>query len=467
MKREYIIHEGNRRLLLFWAGWGADRRPFEALRHVLHGQDCCISYDYSAPLQHDAIAEWQRYDEIELYGWSLGVWAASTWLQSCDLPIIRATAINGTPFGIDDARGIARNVFEATLARLDDVSLEKFDRRMCDDQATLRNYRQVHPTRDIEALRQELQCLQQFITEGSASDFRWSRAIVGMRDRIFPPQAQIRAWKERGTPVIIEDIAHYTDFARLITNDTIDKQKVAKHFNRAIDSYDTAAIVQRDMAQRLLSLLPGNFGARHILEIGCGTGLLTKLLSQRFPTSRFTLNDLCPAMCEMAAQNMAHDTNCMTGDAEQSDFPGKYSLITSAATIQWFSDLPRFLSRIEKSLDERGMMLFSTFGSDNLKELRHTTGIGLPYFSGEMLQELFERNYTDVSVIEERHTLVFDSPIEVLRHLQQTGANGLACAHLSIRRFSEQYRSLYATDNGGVSLTYHPVYITAHKKENI
>ena len=138
--------------------------------------------------------------------------------------------------------------------------------------------------------------------------------------------------------------------------------------------------------------------ARHILEIGCGTGLLTKLLSQRFPTSRFTLNDLCPAMCEMAAQNMAHDTNCMTGDAEQSDFPGKYSLITSAATIQWFSDLPRFLSRIEKSLDERGMMLFSTFGSDNLKELRHTTGIGLPYFSGEMLQELFERNYTDVSV---------------------------------------------------------------------
>ena len=172
-------------------------------------------------------------------------------------------------------------------------------------------------------------------------------------------------------------------------------------------------------------------------------------------------------MCEMAAQNMAHDTNCMAGDAEQSDFPGKYSLITSAATIQWFSDLPRFLSRIEKSLDERGMMLFSTFGSDNLKELRHTTGIGLPYFSGEMLQELFERNYTDVSVIEERHTLVFDSPIEVLRHLQQTGANGLACAHLSIRRFSEQYRSLYATDNGGVSLTYHPVYITAHKKENI
>lgn len=72
----------------------------------------------------------------------------------------------------------------------------------------------------------------------------------------------------------MEEIAHYTDFASLIANDTIDKQKVAKHFSRAAESYDAAAVVQRDMAQRLLSLLPENFDALHILEIGCGTGFL-------------------------------------------------------------------------------------------------------------------------------------------------------------------------------------------------
>ncbi len=467
MKREYIIRNGNRRLLLFWAGWGADKRPFEALRNVLHRQDCCICYDYSAPPQPDEIAEWQQYDEIELYAWSFGVWAASEWLQSSTLPITRATAINGTPFGIDDTRGIARNLFDATLSRLDDVTLEKFDRRMCDDNITLQNYRLVHPARDITTLKQELQALKQFIGNSQISRFAWSRAIIGIRDRIFPPQGQIQAWKEYGTPVIMEEIAHYTDFASLIANDMIDKQKVAKHFNRAVESYDAAAIVQRDMAQRLLSLLPEDFEAHHILEIGCGTGLLTTLLSQRFAAARFTVNDLCPTMCNRTARPIALRTTCIAGDAERLDFPDRYRLIASAATIQWFSDLPNFLSRIEASLDDRGMMLFSTFGGDNLKELRRTTGKGLPYFSGEMLQELFERHYTDVTVVEERHTLVFDSPIEVLRHMQQTGANGLAGAHFSLRRFSEQYRTLYTTDNGGVSLTYHPIYITAHKKHNV
>lgn len=467
MKKEYILREGNRRLLLFWAGWGADKRPFEALRHVLHRQDCCICYDYATPPQPDEMIEWQQYDEIELYAWSFGVWAASTWLQSCDLPITRATAINGTPFGIDDARGIAHNVFDATLARLDDMTLAKFDRRMCDDSDTLESYRKVHPTRSIESLSEELQALRRLIALSGQSHFTWSRAIIGTRDRIFPPQAQAQAWKEYGTPVIMEEIAHYTDFARLIANDTIDKQKVAKHFNRAAKSYDAAAIVQRDMAQRLLSLLPDGFDARNILEIGCGTGLLTRLLSQHFPTAHFTVNDLCPTMCDMASQAIAQPAVCMVGDAERLDFPGTYDLITSAAAIQWFSNLPDFLSHIEASLNDGGIMLFSTFGSDNLKELRHTTGKGLPYFSGEILLELFKRNYADVSVVDERHTLVFDTPIEVLRHMQQTGANGLAGAHFSLRRFSEQYRSLYSTDNGGVSLTYHPIYITARKKHNI
>lgn len=468
MEIEYIIREGNRRLLLFWAGWGADIRPFEALRRVLHQQDCCICYDYSTPPYPDDMTEWQQYDEIELYAWSFGVWAASTWLSSIALPITRATAINGTPFGIDDTRGIAHNVFDATLARLDDATLEKFDRRMCDDNTTLQNYRLVHPTRKIASLKQELQALKYYI--GSLQkrrDFSWSRAIIGTRDRIFLPQAQAQAWKEYGTPIIMEEIAHYTDFASLIANDTIDKQKVAKHFSRAAESYDAAAVVQHDMAQRLLSLLPENFDALHILEIGCGTGLFTKLLAQRFTTAHFTINDLCPTMCDIATQAITNHTTCMAGDAEQIDFHGTYGLITSAAAIQWFSNLPDFLSRIEASLANDGIILFSTFGSDNLKELRHTTGKGLPYFSSEVLQEIFERYYTDVSVVEERHTLMFDSPIEVLRHMQQTGANGLTGTHFSLRRFSEQYQALYTAENGSVSLTYHPIYIIARKKHNV
>ena len=105
MKQSYIIHEHHPRLLLFFAGWGADETPFKMYRPV--ASDFMVCYDYRT-LDFDA-SGLEEYREINLIGWSMGVWAASQTVPQLSSPgtsgegihMANSIAINGTPYPID------------------------------------------------------------------------------------------------------------------------------------------------------------------------------------------------------------------------------------------------------------------------------------------------------------------------------------------------------------------------------
>lgn len=464
MKTTYLIRNNNPRLLLIWAGWGMDHHPFEPLGQTLQKYDCCICHDYTDPnLPQETF---DGYQEIELYAWSFGVFMAAASLHDKQLPVTRATAINGTPYGIDKTKGIDPEIFTATLQNLDGKNYLKFCRRMCGDSNTLHQFQQISPQRDIDNLRTELSAIGTHISQIKYKPFQWTRAIIGSKDRIFPPEAQLHAWNRLNTPTIITDITHYTDFTTLIRQDLVDKQRITQRFTRAITDYDSHAIIQREMAAHLISLLPVSFTAENILEIGCGTGLLTRLLSRHMPQTPLTLNDLCASMQHPATLAAGRPVKFIAGDAEQLMPDQTYSLIASAATLQWINNLPRFIARMETILKTKGMLLLSTFGPDNLTEIRQITGKGLTYYPSETLQQMFQQHFSDISVTEKRQVITFDSPTEVLRHLQKTGTNGLAADNFSLRKFTEEYKQRFTATDHKVTLTYHPIYITAHKKQN-
>ena len=102
MKQSYIIHEHHPRLLLFFAGWGADETPFKMYRPA--ASDFMVCYDYRT-LDFDA-SGLEKYREINLIGWSMGVWAASQTMPQLSSPgtsgegihMANSIAINGTPY---------------------------------------------------------------------------------------------------------------------------------------------------------------------------------------------------------------------------------------------------------------------------------------------------------------------------------------------------------------------------------
>lgn len=194
---------GNSRLLLFFAGWGMDETPF--LDYSFPDSDFIICYDYHS--LDFSVENLRIYSEIKVVAWSMGVWAASMALAGKELPIRESIAVNGTPWPVDDERGIPVSIFKGTLGSLDERGLCKFRRRICGSPDLLRQFMEKIPKRSLEDLRSELQAVEKMTVASAPVSFVWDKAYVGMKDKIFPPGNQQKAWE--GTTTILVDEEHY------------------------------------------------------------------------------------------------------------------------------------------------------------------------------------------------------------------------------------------------------------------
>lgn len=245
----------------------------------------------------------------------------------------------------------------------------------------------------------------------------------------------------------------------------MNKSLIAKRFAKAAKSYDREAVVQRAIVRHEVNLLRSVWNptaAPQILEIGCGTGFLTRELLEYAPL-RYVANDL--VAYPQVTENMA--VEFLQGDAEQVDFPQEMDLIASCSAIQWMTDMTSFAGKCAASLKPDGWIAFSSFGPENFREIRELTGEGLLYYSLNRLTQILEKHFTVMTKGEEVHQLHFPSPIDVLRHLRATGVTGTrpySWNKQRLQEFYEQYTQRYANAQGRVILTYHPLYVLAKKK---
>lgn len=195
----------SKKLLLFFAGWGMDENPFREYCPIDY--DLMVVYDYSS-LSFDETCL-KHYSEITVIAWSMGVWAASQLLQNKRFPIVKSIAVNGSPFPVEDKKGIPHEIYEKTLNSLDENNLYKFRRRMCGSSDALKCFLEKAPKRSIDDLRKELKSIRDMSLTLSSSLFKWDAIYIGSRDKIFPVENLIKAWE--GTSYIIIDEEHYPD----------------------------------------------------------------------------------------------------------------------------------------------------------------------------------------------------------------------------------------------------------------
>lgn len=251
----------------------------------------------------------------------------------------------------------------------------------------------------------------------------------------------------------------------------IDKAIVGKRFSASAASYDRYAVAQKHIYQRLGELLEttGQKSFDRVLEVGCGTAGLSKYVDNLCEVKHWTLNDLGSCMLEHGdfRPRYASTPELIMGDAEQIDLGMDYDLIISASAIQWFHDGEAFVRSLHNRLRPGGILLLSTFGPENLIEIKTLTGQGLHYHSLTEISDWF-RDYTDLQLMDEVYPLSFSTPREVLLHLKRTGVTATS-AHSSVwtaerlRTFEHTYTEQYGQPEGGVPLTYHPIYIVARR----
>lgn len=205
MKQHFIVREGHARLTLFFAGWGMDFRPF--LDYRPQGSDFLVCYDYRT-LDFDC-SLLRAYREIYLVGWSMGVWAASQVFGGKEYAM-KSIAVNGTNYPVDDSRGIPHALFEGTLNGLTEASLQKFYRRMCGSAEALKRFLERTPGRSVDELKEELSRIGEQSASLPPSSFKWNKAVIGLQDRIFAPDSQLRAFAGSAVTVT-EKVPHYSE----------------------------------------------------------------------------------------------------------------------------------------------------------------------------------------------------------------------------------------------------------------
>lgn len=247
----------------------------------------------------------------------------------------------------------------------------------------------------------------------------------------------------------------------------IDKNKVRIHFERAAQTYDKEATVQQQMGELLLFLLDDHLSAPpdFVLEVGCCTGNLTRMLVDRFPEIKVLhVNDLVEKFDnEIMNIDLSGDLIFLSGDIEKIRLPQKYQLILSSSTFHWLHDLRAFFEKIKRYLLPGGTLAFTLYGPKNLREIRTLTGTGLDYFSLEEVVHLLELNFEVLVAQQSIQTITFADPYAVLQHFQQTGINALTQGGWSrgkLRSFIKRYQQRFKASKG-VSLTYHPMYFLA------
>ncbi|THK42383.1 malonyl-ACP O-methyltransferase BioC [Methylophaga sp. SB9B] len=270
-----------------------------------------------------------------------------------------------------------------------------------------------------------------------------------------------------------------------------EKSRVARAFGNAANSYDDVAILQRDTADEMLERLDlVKITPQQILDLGTGTGRNLHLLQQRYPAAQQVALDIASAMLKQARQRYRQDLGLrrwlpgqqtpifIAGDAEQLPLAdNSVDLVYANLALQW-CDLTAAFAEIQRVLRPGGLLMFSTLGPDTLQELRQSWAAvdSYPHINvfldmHDVAEAMFAAGLSDPVLDSDRHCLLYNDIIGMMRDLQQLGARnvnqgrrrGLTGKNTlnKVKAASEQFRV-----NGQLPATYEVIYGHAWAGEN-
>ena len=213
------------------------------------------------------------------------------------------------------------------------------------------------------------------------------------------------------------------------------QNSIQSGFERAAHSYDEYAVLQRQVAEEMLERLQlVNIRPRRILDVGCGTGFCTRHLGKLWRGSQVTGIDLAASMVQQATSQKGWFSRQMYLQADAAALPVKdasVDLVFSNLMLQWCDPVATF-TEFRRVLNNDGLLMFSSFGPDTLKELReswaaidnrpHVIDFADMHDHGDTLLQLgFREPVMDV----DRFTLTYSDVLGLLRDLHGIGSRNI------------------------------------------
>jgi malonyl-CoA O-methyltransferase len=194
-------------------------------------------------------------------------------------------------------------------------------------------------------------------------------------------------------------------------------------------------MLQRKVGKALLQRLEvvDNYGA--VLDLGCGTGFISdEFLRQKLcaPEQIIAL-DIAESMLRMARAKLINKglTAYLCADAECLPLlPQSVDLVVSNLAFQWCSNLEKAFVDIKRILKPEGRLLFTTFGSRTLHELKSAwrevdgyTHVN-DFYSAEQVAELLQHaGFQQIEIDAHSYLSTYETVWDLMVELKQLGAH--------------------------------------------
>mgnify|MGYP001592734018 CR=1 FL=1 len=269
----------------------------------------------------------------------------------------------------------------------------------------------------------------------------------------------------------------------IMPTDKGDQQTVAGRFSAAAGTYNRHAIAQSSAASNLMKLLPRRHAVRSILEIGCGTGILTAKLAKRFPSAGIHAADISREMILEAKKRLvgSRTIKWIARDFRELRLKPGFDLITSSSSLHWITPLDRTFRKASRLLKKDGLLVFSMMAKGTLAELHESRRRiapakkptkQLPRVS-DVLNNLKDAGLDVCFQSRKTYRATFKSAANLLKSLHEQGVTGGHFASGSkqlnrgeLERLVSYYDRHYKCP-GGIVASYEVLYVAAKKTEKM
>jgi malonyl-CoA O-methyltransferase len=253
---------------------------------------------------------------------------------------------------------------------------------------------------------------------------------------------------------------------------------LSQYFSRSARRYHASAHFQRQIAATLAERTFDSIRPETILEVGCGTGFLTRLLVDRYPRAAIDAVDLSSEMICLARQNLpAANVRWHVDDMNRLDADRQIDLVASSTALHWGDPVDRLIQRLGQMLRPGGKMVAAVMTAGTLGELHRVRQEIAPdreparqLPSASLLRQALAKAGM---VIDDLTTVVyrrrFASSRELIRQLSQSGFTGGSFARdhgrplvrSQLNSLTSRYHQQYGAVDGAVHATFNVTYLAA------
>jgi len=244
---------------------------------------------------------------------------------------------------------------------------------------------------------------------------------------------------------------------------------IGQRFSAAAETYDRHVRPQLALAKSVLSMLPEMY-PEQILELGSGTGQLTRLLANRFPGIPIDAIDVSEKMVEHSRTKLGRfpQINWIVDDAQTYWGGERYPLIVSSSALHWVTDLRATCENVFQCMEPGGIFALGMMLQGTLKELHALREEVAPEKTPELTLPTYEETKACLQnagfhMERRKHSeeeIVYNDAKAFLKAIHEQGVTGgkvsVGNAPLSRTELGQvvaDYQEAHASD-GGVYATY-------------